>query len=129
VKEATGIDPCEPLGAAQGCQRLREPGTGHGLAPVDIRVPPGVVLGDASPSQHTHRLAERKAVGSGTTFDRLKSIEGPAQTFMVDFDPLAAYQDQPVGVYQEPLDFGRRKFFTVERHIHLEVEQRIHPHL
>jgi hypothetical protein len=84
-------------------------------------LPAGVVLGDTSPSQHAHRLAERQTVAGGTTLDRLKFIESPAQAFVVDFDPLAAYQDQPVGMGQEPLDFGRRESFTVERHVHAEV--------
>jgi hypothetical protein len=48
---------------------------------------------------------------------------------VVDFDPLAAYQGQPVGMRQEPLDLGRREAFTVERHVHAEIEQRIQPQL
>ena len=63
------------------------------------------------------------------TLDRFELIEGPAQSFMVDLDPLAADQGQPVGMRQEPLDFGRREFFAVERHLHPEVEHRIHPQL
>lgn len=48
---------------------------------------------------------------------------------MVDLDPLAADQGQPVGMRQEALDLGRREVFTVERHLHPKVEQRIHPEM
>ena len=48
---------------------------------------------------------------------------------MIDLDPLAADQGQPVGMRQQPLDLGRRELFAVERHLHPEVEQRIQPEL
>ena len=48
---------------------------------------------------------------------------------MIDLDPLAADESQPIGLRQQSLDLGPRKGFPVERHLHLEVEQRIHPEL
>ena len=61
--------------------------------------------------------------------DRFKFIERPAQTFMVDLDPLATDQGQPVRMCQKPLDLSRRESLPVERHIHPEVEQRIQSQL
>ena len=39
LKVLTGIDARKPIGMAQGRQRLRQPRTGHGLAPVDVGCP------------------------------------------------------------------------------------------
>lgn len=48
---------------------------------------------------------------------------------MVDVDPLAADQGQPVGMRQELLDLGRLEVFAVERYFYPKVEQRIHPEM
>src|SRR6185437_3876683 len=103
--------------------------TRYGLAPVTICLATGILRADVGVGQHAHGLAERQAFTGGTPFDRFEFIEGPAQTFMINLDPFTAYQDEPVGLREQPPDFGRRKLFTVERHFHPEVEQRIHPHL
>ena len=88
-----------------------------------------LISGNAGPGQHAHRLAERQTIGGGAALDGLELLKCPAQSFMIDLDPLAADQGQSVGMRQEPLDLGRREAFAVERHLHPEVEQRIHPQL
>ena len=56
-----------------------------------------------APASSAHRLPERQTVDGGTAFDRFKFIECPAQTFVIDFDPLAADQRQPIGMRQKRL--------------------------
>ncbi len=68
-------------------------------------------------------------LGGGPALDRLELLERPAQTFMVDFDPLAANQGQSSDCASKSLDLGPRQGFAVERHLHPEVEQRVHPEL
>ena len=79
---------------AQGRQRLRQPGTGHGLAPVDVGLPGSSISGNAGPGQHAHRLTERQTIGGGAALDGLELLECPAQSFVIDLDPLAADQGQ-----------------------------------
>ena len=79
---------------AQGRQRLRQPGAGHGLAPGDVGLPGSPIPGNAGPGQHAHRLAERQAIGGGAALDGLELLERPAQSFMIDLDPFAADQGQ-----------------------------------
>ena len=129
LKVLTGVDAQKPIGMAQSRECLRQPRTGHGLAPVDVGLPGAAITGNAGSGQHAHRLTERQTIGDGAALDGLELLECPAQSFMIDLDPLAAYQGQPVGLRQELLDLGRRESFAVERDLHPEVEQRIHPQL
>ena len=89
LKILTGVDPHEPIGLAQGRQRLRQPGAGNGLAPIDVGWCGSFISGNASPSQHSHRLTERNTIGSGAALDGLKLLECAIQSFMIDLDPLA----------------------------------------
>jgi len=116
-------------GTAQGRERLGQPGTGHGLAPVNVGVSGGPIRGDAGSCQHAHRFAERQTLGDCASFDDLNLLQGSAQAFPVDLDPSAAHEGQAVGLCQEPLDFGFRESLAVKRHLRPEVEQRIHSHV
>ena len=129
VERSPGIDARETVGPAQLGQRLREPRPGDGLAPVGVALDGARVPGNSGARQQAHRLAERQALGGGPPLDRLELIERPAQSFMIDFDPLAADEGEPVGLREQALDLGRRQRLAVERHLHAEVEQRVQPEL
>src|SRR5439155_25484963 len=100
LQRSTGIDTRQALGTSQACERLRQPGTSHGLAPIDIRLR-GAVIGKVRAGQHAHRLAERQSVGLGAALDRLELLERTAQPLMVDLDPFPANKDKSVGLRQE----------------------------
>jgi len=114
---------------AQGRERVGQPGTGHGLAPVNVGVSGGPIRGDAGSCQYAHRFAERQTLGDRALFDGFNLLQGSAQALPVDLDPSAAHEGQAVGLCQEPLDLGFREGFAVKRHLFLEVEQRIHSHM
>ena len=115
--------------AAQGGQRLGEPWPGHGRAPVAVGLRGSVVAGEAGARQEPHGLAERQALRRGAALDRLELLERPAQPLVVDLDPFAANEGEPVGLRQQALDLGLRERLAVERHLHAEVEQRVESEL
>ena len=57
----------------------------------------------------------------------LELFQRATQSFMVDLDPFASDQRQPFGLREQLLDLRRREILAVERHLHLEIEQRVHP--
>ena len=87
VERSPRIDPRPAIRMAQVGQRLCEPRSGNGLAPVDVVLRRGRIPGNSSPRQQTHRLAERQPVGCGAPLNRLELIEGPAQPFVRRFRP------------------------------------------
>lgn len=97
---------------AQGGQLLRQPGAGHGLAQVNAGWSSSLISDNASPSQHAHRLTERKTMGSGAALDGLKLLKRAIQSFMIYLHPLAADEGQSVGMSQELLDLGLREAFA-----------------
>ena len=121
-----GVDAREPVGTAQARPASR---ASQGPATVWLQsmsaCAGGAIAGNAGTGQHAHRLAERQAIVGGAALDRLELLERAGQPLMVDLDPLAADEGQSVGLRKQPLDLGRRQAFAVERHLHLEVEQRI----
>ena len=110
-------------------QRLGQPWTGDGLAPVGVGSAGSLVLGDRRSRHQAHGLAERKALGGGPPLDRLEAIERAAQPLAVDLDPSAADEGKPVGFGEQLPDLRGRQRLALERHLDAEVEQRVEAEL
>ena len=69
---------------------------------------------DSPPSPAARSMASKRS---------MQTAELPA----IDFDPAAADQLQAVHPFEQRLDLGRAQALAVERELHVEIEQRVHP--
>ena len=101
----------------------------YSLAPADGSRICRAIGANAGAGQQTHGLAEGQAFIGGAALDRLELFQRAGEAFAIDLDPLATDESEPFRLGKQPLQLGLRKCVTIERHLHLEVEQRVQPDL
>src|SRR5207253_5647355 len=69
-----------------------------------------------------HAVNKANAVAMGL-LNALPVIERLAQTLRIDFDPLAAQENQPLRSIYQLLPFFLAERLTVERQSHMEIKQ------
>ena len=123
LESVTGVDPRQAFGLSQALQGFGQPRAGDQLRPVGVQTVAGIF--NRCACHQPHGLGKRQAVVCRRLLDGPEALQHAFERLFIHLDPATANQLQAVAACQQGLQLGFAQALAVQRHVHLEVQQRL----